>query len=1001
MFYFPLRFLSKKEDAPLKNTLYSTLITLIIAITLTFTTNTPAQDSPQWRLPDGATARFGKGTIHQITYSPDSTKMAVATSIGIWIYDTQTGDELNLLSGHLAPVRSIAFHPDGNILASGSSDRTVRLWDVNTGIEIRSLTAHKGSVYSVAFSHDGTTLASGSYDRTVRLWDTDTGTEIHTLTGHTRSIDDIAFNHDSTMLASAALFENIRLWDVATGTEIRTFAIGRNSAFCVAFSPNNNTLAAGGHDETVRLWDADTGTELHTLRGHTHHIRTVAFSPDGNTVASNGGWEETIRLWHVTTGTELHTLTGHTYPISSITFHPSGDMLASGSSDDTIRLWDVATGTERRTFADHSPSGNAFLSTDTKVQATRNIDYTIRLWDAETGMTLHTLTGHTDKVISLAFSPDRTMLVSGSDDRSIRLWDVATGTLLHTLKTANILYVEDVAFSPDGKKVAGLVRFMNSSVYLYDVETGERVLDFTVYRLPPLGRPIPDFLPTEHSESVRNLMFSPDGKSIVTIGYDDTIRFWDTQTGTHQRVLRGHTASVNSIRFSPDGTLLASSSSDDTIRLWDVESGMMIRTLIGHTGAVYGVTFSPDGATLASGSFDFTIRLWDVESGMTMRTITGHKGAVYGVMFSPDGETLASRSTDGTTLVWDLTPTVPINTAVRLSPANVTSPEVGENLVLSLKIAEGQNVAGYQATVSYDNTALRYVESANSDYLNANAFSIPTVTTDNSVTLAVTAYAEESNGDGTLATLTYEVVAVKASTVSLSNVILTDSIGSSLKPQTAGTEIVIPTYRPEDVNKDGVVNINDLMRVASHFGYSGARAEDVNDDGIVNIIDLTLVAAAFDSPPAAPGFQGILSRNLENMPTRATVAKWLNEARQLNLSDPDFQRGLRILEQLLASFTPKETVLLANYPNPFNPETWIPYQLATPADVSISIYGMDGKLVRTLDLGHQPVGIYRSRTHAAHWDGKNALGESVASGVYFYTFKASKYSATRKMLIRK
>ena len=128
----------------MKNTLYSTLITLIIAITLTFTTNTPAQDSPQWHLPDGATARFGKGTIHQITYSPDSTKMAVATSIGIWIYDTETGDELNLLSGHTEAVDSVAFHPEMAIymLASGSRDDTVRLWDVETGIEMRSLTAH-------------------------------------------------------------------------------------------------------------------------------------------------------------------------------------------------------------------------------------------------------------------------------------------------------------------------------------------------------------------------------------------------------------------------------------------------------------------------------------------------------------------------------------------------------------------------------------------------------------------------------------------------------------------------------------------------------------------------------------------------------------------------------------------------------------------------------------------------------------------------------------------
>ena len=202
----------------------------------------------------------------------------------------------------------------------------------------------------------------------------------------------------------------------------------------------------------------------------------------------------------------------------------------------------------------------------------------------------------------------------------------------------------------------------------------------------------------------------------------------------------------------------------------------------------------------------------------------------------------------------------------------------------------------------------------------------------------------------------------------------------------------------EDVNNDGVVNIVDLTLVASNFGKSGTTTADVNGDGVVNIVDLTLVAGAFGSTAAAPE---IWSRTLEVDPTRAEVESWLREARQMNLSDPAFQRGILILEQLLTALTPKETVLLPNYPNPFNPETWIPYQLAEPADVTVSIYATDGRLVRTLNLGHQSVGIYESRSRAAYWDGRNALGEPVASGVYFYTLTAGEFTATRKMLIRK
>ena len=202
----------------------------------------------------------------------------------------------------------------------------------------------------------------------------------------------------------------------------------------------------------------------------------------------------------------------------------------------------------------------------------------------------------------------------------------------------------------------------------------------------------------------------------------------------------------------------------------------------------------------------------------------------------------------------------------------------------------------------------------------------------------------------------------------------------------------------EDINKDGVVNIIDLTVVASNFGETGENIADVNSDGVVNIVDLTLVAGAFGTAAGAPE---IWSRRLEGTLTRTEVEPWLREARQMNLTDPAFQRGILILEQLLASLTPKETALLPNYPNPFNPETWLPYQLAEPADVSISIYAADGKLVRRLDLGHQPVGIYESRGRAAYWDGRNTLGEPVASSVYFYTLSTGNFTATRKMLIRK
>ena len=200
-----------------------------------------------------------------------------------------------------------------------------------------------------------------------------------------------------------------------------------------------------------------------------------------------------------------------------------------------------------------------------------------------------------------------------------------------------------------------------------------------------------------------------------------------------------------------------------------------------------------------------------------------------------------------------------------------------------------------------------------------------------------------------------------------------------------------------DVNRDGIVNILDLVSVSANFGQTGENIADVNGDGVVNIVDLVKVAGEIGAGAAAP----LAYPQVMGMLTAGDVRQWLTQAHHLHLTDATSQRGILLLEQLLAALIPKETSLLPNYPNSFNPETWIPYQLSKPAEVTLTIYAVNGNVVRRLALGHQPVGMYHNKNRAAYWDGKNSVGETVASGVYFYTLSAGDFTSTRKMFIRK
>lgn len=475
-------------------------------------------------------------------FSPDGKLIAAMTGGKLHVWEVSTGRSVAVLSWSMRiGMYKAEFSPDSKFLVAVGWDGTtwggiMLVWDTGTWVLLANLHDHVDAVHDVAFSSDGKFAITTSDDKTARVWDTKTWRSLTVLHGHTSGVMTAEFSSDSRFIVTSSPNE-ARVWEVATGRTIAELAEQSDYVESAVFSPDERFVVTVSRTKnyTARLWNVEEGRAIAEFNlGDANLVTSVHLSPDGRFIVTTS-YDQTAAVWEVSTGKRVSQLRGHTYTVWDAAFSPDGKFVVTASEDKTARVWDAMTGqsiVELR--GDTYPLGGAAFSQDSKFVATTG------------GCGLY-----------------------GGCDNTVRIWDI------WELGIWPLSSVTNKAVSPDGRFVAAMDNLTNVSIK--EIGTGKTIILHG------------------HTDYVNTVVFSPDGKFIVSASGDGTARVWEASTGREVFILRGHTNSVLTAIFSPDGKQILTGSEDGTARVWDATTGQLLSILGGHTGAVVQVAFSADG----------------------------------------------------------------------------------------------------------------------------------------------------------------------------------------------------------------------------------------------------------------------------------------------------------------------------------------------------------------------------------------------------------------------
>ena len=738
----------------------------------------------------------------------------------------------------------------------------------------------------------------------------------------------------------------------------------------ILFIPN-----VSGQDYT--RWGLPEGAKLRLGKGS---VGDLTYSSDGKHLFV----DSSIGIWtyDAQTGRELDFITKQ--PNERTKISPHDNIYASWNSDNILHVRKLTDGSviNNNIGVDTEELRRLVFSPDKRTLAFGQKE-DIYLWEFTTGEQKGILTGHTDWIDNIVFSPDGATLVSADSNETIRLWDVETATY-STILNSYDSEISKLLFSPDGKTL--IILDQDDHIRLWDVDTGTEklVIDTPTFNC---------------------IAISPDGKTLANCK-SDALSLWNTETGTHIAELSGHRYLLSAVAFSPDGSTFASSGGD-TLFLWDSATGERKMSITGHTSSVRGMAFSSDANTLVTTSGE-KIHLWDPTTGAYKKMIFGGYWSFHvSLAISPDGNTLASHQSFHTHL-WDMARSTHKYAISEINRNTQNNDRGTSSIAFS---PDGRLLAGggtYSTAVKlwYMGHTQKAALTGHTRGITSVAFSpdsrfLVSGSNDHTVKL----WDVESEAEiATFIGHSDEVFCVAFNPDA--SVVASGGLDKTIMlwDVATGESKVIHTGHTNRINSVAFSRDGNTIVSSAYLRDPTVRLWDVTTGDMKTMLPghtagVSNVAFSSDGKTLATGsWDGtVLLWNFDAiMGTKDSTARQLAE--DVNRDGTvDIQDLIDVATQL----TPKESLLLPNYPNPFNPETWIPYQLAKSSNVTVHIYAVDGQLVRTLKLGNQHAGIYHSQTRAAHWDGKNEIGEPVASGIYYYSLSTEDFTATRRMVIRK